>query len=232
MKPNSIRPPKIDVAANEKCIGMKKPLFLLMLISAAFIAKPHRANAQAQELQQLILDIQKLSSMKSILSEMKTAYNVITTGYNSVRDITKGNFNLHEAFIDGLLLVSPNIRNYKRVADVISDEAKILSEYKSAFGSFKASNMFNPNEIDYMGKVYSNLFDESLQNIDELQLVLTDNSLSMTDDDRLQNIDRIYSDMEKKLAFLRSFNRQANHVLTNRGNLNQQSSTLKKLYGF
>jgi len=210
---------------------MKRIGMLILLACTGLIVKPYSANAQAQELQQLLLDIQKLSSMKSVLSEMKTAYNVISAGYDEVKNVTQGNFSLHDAFINGLLLVNPNIKNYQRVADIIADEGRILSEYKSAFGNFKASGMFNTVEITYMGNVYSNLFNQTLENLDQLTLVLTENSLSMTDDDRLQNIDRIYADMEEKLAFLRTFNRKTNGVLVNRSDLQQTNKTIKGLYG-
>ena len=32
----------------------------------------------------------------------------------------QGNFNLHKAFLDGLMMVSPAVKKYKRVADIIT----------------------------------------------------------------------------------------------------------------
>src|SRR4051794_1427840 len=80
------------------------------------------AKAQDQDIQQLILDIQKLNQFKSILSNMEKGYAGLSTGYGVVKGIAQGNFNLHEVFLNGLYLVSPAIRQYVRVADILTTE--------------------------------------------------------------------------------------------------------------
>lgn len=57
-----------------------------------------------------------------------------------------------------------------------------------------------------MGRVYSNLFNLSLKNLDDLLVIITSSKLRMSDDERLAAIDKIYADMQDKLLFLRSFN--------------------------
>lgn len=168
-----------------------------------------KANAQSFEVQQLLLNWEKLTQMKNILSDMKKGYEIISHGYNSVKNIASGNFNLHETFIDGLLLVNPEIKKYKRVADIIAYQKDILSEYKSAYSRFKNADTFNQKELDYLGKVYKQLNNQSIDNLDELTTILTSSKLRMSDDERLQAIDRIFEDTEDKLQFLRSFNKQA-----------------------
>src|SRR5450432_7388 len=88
-----------------------------------------RAHAQAQELEELALDIQKLSALKSILKEMYDGYKILTTGYNTIKDITQGNFSMHKLFLDGLLSVSPTVKKYTRIVDIISGEQTLVTEY-------------------------------------------------------------------------------------------------------
>ncbi len=167
------------------------------------------AKAQSTEVQQLLLNVEKLSQLKNILADMKKGYQVVSTGYNAVKNISRGNFSLHEVFLDGLMLVSPEIRKYKRVADIINYQRSIVSEYRSAFDQFKRTDNFNPNEIRYMGRVYKQLFDQSIDNLEELTMIVTSSKLRMSDDERLKAIDRIFADTQDKLAFLRSFNKEA-----------------------
>ncbi|WP_354361162.1 TerB family tellurite resistance protein [Pedobacter sp. UYP30] len=140
---------------------------------------------------------------------MKKGYTVISNGYNAVKNISKGNFSLHEVFLDGMMLVNPEIKKYRRVADIISYQKDLLAEYKSAFTRFKASDNFNPKEITYLAQVYKQLFDQSLNNLDELTTIITASKLRMSDDERLQAIDRIFADTQDKLVFLRKFNKEA-----------------------
>jgi len=183
-------------------------LFVMLLAGKGF--------AQSTEAQQLLLNVEKLSQLKNILKDMKKGYMVISSGYNAVKNVSQGNFSLHEAFLDGLMLVSPEVRKYRRVGDILSFQKDILSEYKHAFKQFNSSGLFSTAELDYLSKVYSGLFSQSVDNLDELTLILTANSLRMSDEDRLGAIDRIFADTSDKLTFLRSFNRQAGTLLIQR----------------
>ena len=179
-----------------------------IFIVAGLLSFSSLVKAQSTEVQQLLLNVEKLSQMKNILSDMKKGFTVLSTGYNSVKNIAQGNFSLHEVFLDGLMLVSPEIKKYHKVADIITYQGNILSEYKSAYKRFNSSGSFSVSELDYLAKVYKQLFDESLQNLDRLLMVVTSSKLRMSDDERLQAIDRIYEDTIDKLTFLRSFNRE------------------------
>lgn len=166
------------------------------------------AAAQSTEMQQLLLNVEKLAQFKQILSDMKKGYTILSTGYNSVKNIAQGNFSLHETFIDGLMLVSPEVRKYYKIADIISDQSSIVSEYNSAYKRFSGSGNFNADELDYLGKVYGALFSQSMENLDRLIMVITAGKLRMSDDERLQAIDQIHADTQDKLIFLRSFDRE------------------------
>lgn len=172
--------------------------------------------AQSTEAQQLLLNVEKLSQLKNILKDMKKGYTVISNGYNAAKNISQGNFSIHELFIDGLMLVSPEVRKYRRVADIITYQRDILSEYKRALKRFQLADVFNANELDYLSGVYASLFSQSLDNLDELTMVITANTLRMSDEERLKAIDRIFDDTSEKLTFLRSFNREAGMLMQQR----------------
>ncbi len=192
----------------------------------------HGLYAQSTEIQQLLLNVEKLAQLKKILSNMKKGYEIVSTGYNTIKDISKGNFNLHDAFLNALLQVSPTIRKYKRVADIITCQSQIVKEYRSAFNRFKSTNLFNSSEIIYMEDVYKNLFNKSLQNLDELSIVITAGKLRMSDDERIAAIDRIYKDISDKLIFLRNFNNEGSVLAVQRGREMVETKLSEKLNGF
>jgi hypothetical protein len=207
---------------------MKKSVVILWIILFSFSAK---VVAQSTEVQQLLLNVEKLAQLKKILSNMKKGYEIVSTGYNTIKDISKGNFNLHQAFLDGLMQVSPAVKKYKKIAEIISFQTQLGKEYKSAFRRFDASNLFNENEIKYMSNVYGNLFNKSLQNLEELAMVITAGKLRMSDDERINAIDRIFDDMGDKLVFLRTFNKENNVLAIQRGREMVDTKVSKKLNG-
>ncbi len=170
------------------------------------LISPFRGAAQSTEIQQLILNAEKLSQFKSILNQMKAGYDIISYGYNAIKDISEGNFSLHSVFIGGLMIVSPEVKKYGRIADIVSAQVKINAEYRSALSRFQSSGIFNPGELKYMGRVYGKLLDQAKDNLDDLLMVITDAQLRMSDEERLAQIDRIYADMQDKIVFLRKFN--------------------------
>lgn len=177
-----------------------------MLGGVLLFLVPLNSAAQMQELQQLALNIEKLSQFRAILKDMKKGYEILTGGYNAVKDLTEGNFNLHETFLDALLQVSPTVRNYKKVGGIIEMQITIIERYNEARSRFSTSGLFTTGELSYLGQVYERLMNESLRNLDELTMVLTSGQARMSDDERLETIDRIFADMEDKLLFLNDFN--------------------------
>ncbi|WP_316753273.1 TerB family tellurite resistance protein [Pedobacter gandavensis] len=187
--------------------SIKIKISVLLILMMAFTGS--RICAQSTEVQQLLLNVEKLSQLKNILQDMKKGYTIVSGGYNAIKNISQGNFSLHDVFLDGLMIVSPEVKKYRKVADIIVYQKRIVSEYKSAFNRFKATNNFNVLEIDYLGRVYKQLFDQSIDNLDQLVLIITSSKLRMSDQERLLAIDKIFEDTEDKLMFLRSFNSHA-----------------------
>jgi len=207
---------------------MKKIILLLVILSAGI---SNKAAAQAQEIEQLTLNIEKLAQFKQILSDLKKGYQIVSTGYSTIKDLSQGNFNLHKTFLDGLMTVSPAVRKYGKVADIINDQVMIVKEYKAAFNKYKRDGNFNAGEIDYLSKVYNNLFKQSLNDLDELTMVMTDSKLRMSDDERLEAIDRIHGNMNDKLLFLRHFNNNTTILAVQRARERNDAVTMKKIYG-
>ncbi|MEO6453271.1 MAG: TerB family tellurite resistance protein [Ginsengibacter sp.] len=207
---------------------MIKPFVIVLFIILSLTGK---CAAQSDETQQLLLNVEKLAQLKNILNDMYKGYQIVSKGYNTIKDISKGNFNLHDVFLNGLMQVSPGVKKYKRIADIISYQIQLVKEYKIAFKRFKKSNLFNTNEIKYIENVYGNLFKKSLENLDELAVVITSNKLRMSDDERLNAIDRIFNEMSDKLVFLKTFNRENNVLAIQRGREMIDTKISKQLNG-
>ena len=209
---------------------MKKMIIILGIILFSF-PMANKALAQTDEIAQLLLNVEKLAQFEQILSDMKKGYEILSGGYNTIKDLSQGNFNLHKTFLDALMEVSPTVKNYKRVADIISYQVILVKEYKSAFNRFKQDNNFNEQELAYLGRVYKNLFKQSLDNLDDLVTIITANQLRMSDDERLEAIDRIFADMQDKLLFLRHFNNNTTVLALQRAKEKNDAGTMRLIYG-
>ncbi|PTS99875.1 hypothetical protein DBR11_11420 [Pedobacter sp. HMWF019] len=186
---------------------MKKILIILFpLFIAQGVWTKAKADSIAELLIQLGLNVDKWIQLKGVLSDMKAGYKIVSKGYGTVKDLSEGNFNIHKVFLDALMQVSPTVAKYPKIPKIVEYQIHLVKEYKAAFNRFKRQGNFSAQELKYVSGVYENLFNQSLENLDELISVTTAGKMRMSDDERLRAIDRIYVDMEDKVSFLHSFN--------------------------
>src|SRR4051812_45387362 len=98
---------------------MKKLIVILMICTSS------KVMAQAAEAQQLLLNMEKLTQFKKILQNMYDGYKILHAGYTTIKDISEGNFSLHKNFLDALMEVSPVVKKYSRIADIINYQLRI-----------------------------------------------------------------------------------------------------------
>ncbi|WP_299568415.1 TerB family tellurite resistance protein [uncultured Pedobacter sp.] len=207
---------------------MKRTKNLLLVLLILFSAS-NRIYAQAEELAQLALNIEKLAQFKQILSDLKRGYQIVSKGYGTVKDISAGNFKIHKTFLDGLYAVSPEVKKYRRVGEIVQYQLQLVKEYQAANRYFRQSDVLSPAELAYMSEVYGRLFRSSLRNIEELTMIITAGQLRMSDDERLQAIDRIHAEIQDMLMFLRSFNNQSTVLVLQRQKEKADIGTLRRL---
>jgi hypothetical protein len=190
-----------------------------------------RISAQSFDAQQLLLDWQKLTELKGILTQLQQGYQVLSTGYENIRTIAEASFTLHNSFLSALLSVNPAVKNDPRVQGIIGFQSSIATEYSASFNRFKQDKHFSAPEIAYLETVYNNVLNQSLSGITNLTNVLTPNTFRMSDDERLRAIEGIYQETKNQLLFLRSFNNSATMLAIDRAIENNDAETAKKLYG-
>jgi hypothetical protein len=177
---------------------MKKRKRITVLLLPAIMAVTGNARAQSEEVQQLLLNVEKLAQLKGYLTELQKTYQTLAAGYNAVKNVAEGNFKLHDFFLDQLLQVSPAVRNYYKVKAIVQMQIQLVKLCKLPSG-------LSAGELNYSHQVTRGLIKSSLQNLEQLTAVLTGGALRMSENERLQMIDHIHAEMEQKVLFARAF---------------------------
>lgn len=193
---------------------MKFLLPLLLLLGGLHF--PSKAQSIADLLIQLELDKEKLSSMKSTLTEMYQGYEQLKEGFSHIRDIAKANFNLHAVFLNALLAVSPAVRGDPRINVILDREYRIVAGYGSVDPSWKYA--------------YTGLLRRCLQSAEELTIILTANELRMSDAERMQAIGRIDLDTQNQLIGMQQLNDAISVQVAQRQQAARDVNSLKMLY--
>lgn len=145
--------------------------------------------------------LQQIAALEVYAGYLKKGYEVVNGGLQTIKDFSNGEFNLHNAFISGLKKVSPAIRNDVRVIEIIEMQISI----GRAFGGLKSNpNLSMSNQL-YVQNVRENLWEESLKDLEELLMVITSGKVEMSDDERIERLNKVYFSMQDKSAFTQNF---------------------------
>jgi hypothetical protein len=190
-----------------------------------------RAQSIADLAEELALDAQKLSSMKATLQEMYQGYTELKNGYTRIRDVVKDNFNLHEVFLDALWVLSPAVRNDPRLEEIINTEYRLVQVYQAATGRLSGQGVWTAQELGFITGTFSTLLQRSMQVVEELTMITTDNELRMNDAQRLQALGRIDTEIKDELGFMERFDQELAIEAARRGQESNDINTLKSMYG-
>ncbi|MDF2190507.1 TerB family tellurite resistance protein [Paraflavitalea sp. CAU 1676] len=210
-----------------------KQLFARLCICMLLLSSlPNIVKAQNFELEQLILNIQKLNQLKEILSQMKDGYEILTKGYNTVKNLSESNFNLHNLFLSALWEASPTVKKYHKVVEIVNMQRKIVKSCRSLLFDSDLRLIFQQKELSYMKEVLKSILDRSVKNMEELLLVITAGKVRMNDAERLTAIDGVFERNARLLESVSTFIDRVKLMGMQRKNQLKENNTINKLYEY
>lgn len=144
--------------------------------------------------------LQQILAMKIYAGYLKDGYDIATQGINSIKAFSNGEFTLHSDFFNSLEMVSPVIRENKKIADIVGWQISIKKEF-NLIAKVGSDAHHNP----YVENVKVEVFKQCDFDLDELLLLISTGELEMSDDERLKRLEKIHQRMQDKFQFTRSF---------------------------
>ena len=154
---------------------------------------------------------QKSSDLKSVAKQMallqlyigriEQGYKVAQVGLTTIGNLKNGEFSLHAGFFNSLSAVNPEIKKYSKVEIIISDQLFVAQH----IGKILEIKHLTAGEKKYAQIIYSNMIEACTNSLSELNDILSDNTYQMHDNERINYIDWIYTDMEEKVALTKRF---------------------------
>ena len=227
-----------------KMWSMKKLLIIAGMVLSISIAPVQHTNAQIPILEiikaavkkvikAVDLKIQRLQNKTIWLQNaQKTLENKMSKlKLTEISDWSKKQKELYAKYFDELWKVKNVISSYQAVRDIIKKQVQLVQEYSKAFNLSKQDKNFTADELNYMQKVYTGILDESIKNIDQIQLVINAFATQMTDAKRLEIIHAVGNNIEQNITDLRQFNQQNIIISLQRSKEKNDIDVVKKLYG-
>lgn len=179
------------------------------------------------------LQIQRMQNKTIWLQNaQKETENVLSqTKLTEISDWVQKQKDLYGDYFNELWQVKDAIEYYHRIEEITQTQIRIVNEYQSAYSLFKQDDHFSPDEIDYMGKVYTGIINQSLKNLDQLFLVINSFSTQMADEKRMQIINSAGAAMDENYNDIKTFNSQNMMLSLQRSKDLNEVNVVKQLYG-
>lgn len=193
-------------------------------VISAGIGKAIRAmDLKIQRLQNKTIWLQNAQkTLENALSKLKL---------DEISEWTQKQKEQYRVYYEELARVKALISYYQHIREVVQKQAQLVGEYDRAWSLIRQDGNFTQDEVSYMGRVYGGILSSSLDNIEDIMLVVQSFATTMSDAKRLELINNAAARAESNFSDLRSFNRQNILLSLQRSKTEKEAESVKKWYG-
>jgi len=220
----------------------KRISIVVLLGSIAVFAPVQRTQAQIIDaIEEIIkeaimavdLGIQKVQTQTVYLQDaQKAVENAMQQLHlNDITGWVQKQKDLYSEYYQELWQIKNAISAYQRVKDIIDKEAQLVSDYKKAYALIQQDNHFSADEISHIYNIYSGMINQSVENLNQITVVINAFVTQMSDADRLRIIDGASERIDKNYDDCRQFTQENILLSLERSKDLNDLETVKKLYG-
>jgi hypothetical protein len=214
----------------------------LLVLVMATVVPAGRADAQIIDavedaikaaLMAVDLGIQKVQTETINLQDAQKAVEnaMQQTQLGDITNWVQQQKSLFSGYYQELLQVKNALTAYDKVVSMIDKQAQLVKDYQTAYAAMQKDSHFSAQEISYIGQVYSGILNQSVENLKQLDIVITALVTQMSDGSRLRIIDGAGARIDRNYADLHQFTEQNILLSMQRATDANDLQEVKLLYG-
>jgi hypothetical protein len=175
--------------------------------------------------------LEQIVALRVYGKQLKEGYDIVQQGLYTIHNIKQDDFDLHEEFFSSLNRINPNVRHYAKVPGIILMQANIIKQCKKTIQAARGSEQLNKDELKYLDQVFRSVLDQCVTLIDELTKVVINDQLQLSDDERIERINVLYSQMQEHYLFAQNFQKEVTILATQRIREQYDVGRMRSLHG-
>lgn len=203
---------------------MKKILF--MVSATIMLASAPSAKAQFVVTDPANLASGILNSANEIIQTSSTVSNVVKN-FKEVEKVYKQG----KEYYDKLQAINNLVKDARKVQQTVLLVGDVSEMYVQNFGRMLNDPNFSARELTAIAKGYSALLGESTELLKELKQIITSSSLSLSDKERMDIIDRVYKEVKEYHSLVRYYTNKNISVSILRAKKQNSTKRVLELYG-
>ncbi|WDF78995.1 conjugal transfer protein TraI [Mucilaginibacter sp. KACC 22773] len=138
---------------------------------------------------------------------------------------------LFGSYYDELWKIKSTIVYYQRIKDLTVKQVALVTEYQQAWSLMKQDQHFSAAELLQMESVYTGILTASAKNLDQIMMIVSSNQTQMSDEQRLELINRAGDKLDDNYSDMRRYNTENEMLSLQRSKDLGDTQTTKALYG-
>lgn len=202
---------------------MKQKFFMLIMVLSALCVP---ANAQWIVNDPVNVATSIANTAKEIIQTSKTVKNTL----DNFKEVEKL-YNQGKQYYDALKKVNNLVQDARKVQQTVLMVGDITDIYVTSYKQMLQDKNFSFEELTAIAFGYARLLEESTALLKELKIIVTATSLSMTDKERMDMIDRIYNEVSDYRSLVSYYTNKNISVSYLRAKQQNDTQRVLDLYG-
>lgn len=203
-------------------------IIIIILLSTPALYAQTWAEWMRQKKTQIKYLTEQIGALKVYGDRLQDGYQIARKGLTTIGEIRNGEWTLHKDFLGSLERVNPLLKKHQKAIAILSMQTQTTKVAKSILKWCKEEHRTTVSEATHIEKVCAFVLEESSHHLDELLLLLTSGELQMSDDERIQRLEKIYEQVVNEHAFIQAFAGSINQLLKGRAH-EQKGLELSKI---
>lgn len=206
-------------------------LLVLAVVCLVMMQQPVQAQTFAEWFRQKSTQrkylLQQITALWMYKGYAMKGYDIAKGGLGSIGGYLGKEFDLHGDYYQRLQKVNTLVSNDPQVAAILRWQQDIL---KHTDGLQKMPGL-TQEERSHVKKVCAALLVDCEGQLNDLEIILEDGKVGMSDEQRFRQIGRLYANMQDNYRFAANFNGQVRLYVLHRKQSSKEVNTLKAIYG-
>lgn len=138
---------------------------------------------------------------------------------------------LYQNYFNELWEVKTIITGFHRIKEISEKQVALVNAYKRAWNLLQQDKHFTPEELDYMGDVYSGILNQTLEDANGLLNIVASFTTQMDDAARMKIIDDVGNKVDEHYSDLQRFNTENAMLSLQRSKDENDAAMVKWMYG-
>jgi hypothetical protein len=173
----------------------------------------------------------QIAALRRLITGTERGYQIVGTGLDTIGSINHAEFGLHQAYFSSLAAVNPAVAGMPEVGEFMTLQAAVLQGFSGALQRWQQGGGLTADELGTVGQVYDYLCSHGLQQVRELQDLLTPGQGTMTDDQRMARVRALDAVVKEQFVFGQVYAARVDGLVGERVASGRGAGTIGQYYG-